>query len=74
MVCRRVKCFGVVMKTPPYPFLGQGQNWNQGYNYWHHGYNQNYGYGQQGYGYGSGYGHYDYPYYSYGGGHDYSKR
>ncbi|CAG01206.1 unnamed protein product, partial [Tetraodon nigroviridis] len=52
---------------------GQGQNWNQGYNYWHHGYNQNYGYGQQGYGYGSGYGHYDYPYYSYGGGHDYNQ-
>lgn len=56
--------------------IGQGQNWNQGYNnYWNQGYNQNYGYGQQGYGYG-GYGNYDYSagYYGYGGGYDYSKR
>lgn len=52
---------------------GQGQNWNQGYNYWNQGYNQNYGYGQQGYGYGSGYGQYDYSYYGYGGGQDYNQ-
>lgn len=62
-------------KCLPYSPIGQGQNWNQGYNYWNQGYNQNYGYGQQGYGYG-GYGNYDYStgYYGYGGGYDYSKR
>lgn len=59
-------------------FIGQGQNWNQGYNnYWNQGYgNQGYGYGgQQGYGGYGGYGNYDYSggYYGYGGGYDYSK-
>lgn len=51
-------------------FKGQGQNWNQGYNYWNQGYNQNYGYGQQGYGYGNYDANYGYGY----GGYDYSKR
>ncbi len=60
-------------------FIGQGQNWNQGYNnYWNQGYgNQGYGYGgQQGYGGYGGYGNYDYSggyYGGYGGGYDYSK-
>lgn len=60
-------------------FLGQNQNWNQGYNnYWNPG-----GYGNQGYGYGGQqggyggygpYGQYDYSsgYYGYGG-YGYSK-
>lgn len=71
-----VLCTGELWQRPHLLFLGQGQNWNQGYNnYWNQGYNQNYGYGQQGYGYGN-YGNYDYSagYYGYGGGYDYSKR
>lgn len=71
-----VVCAGELWQRLHLLLIGQGQNWNQGYNnYWNQGYNQNYGYGQQGYGYG-GYGNYDYSagYYGYGGGYDYSKR
>lgn len=75
-VISRNVCAGELWQKLYLLLLGQGQNWNQGYNnYWNQGYNQNYGYGQQGYGYG-GYGNYDYSagYYGYGGGYDYSKR